>query len=438
MRDLVVRPVFGLKGKISLPGDKSIAHRAVFLSALTRRKTLIENFPANKDCLSTISAFKKLGIKIIQKSKAVIEVNGKGLWGLSKAAGPVFIGESGTTFRLLSGILAGQNFKTSLIAGKSLSRRPMLRVTAPLRLMGADIIARRKGKDEYPPLTIQGGNLASISYKMPVASAQVKGAILLAGLYAKGRTKVIESIPTRDHTERMFSNFQADIKANKNTIVVTGARELVSPKKIYIPGDISSAAFFMAAAAIVPNSQVLLKKVSLNPSRTGVIRVLKRMGAKIQTKELRTKSSECEPAGDIVVKTSKLKGARVKKKEIPSLIDELPVLMVAASLAEGKTVFEGVEELRVKEADRIRSISENLRKMGVDITVSKTFGLEKIIIKGVKQLKGAKVKSFGDHRTAMSMVVAGLAATGETELDDISCINKSFPEFINILDGLIS
>ena len=425
-----------LRGEIFLSGDKSIAHRAVILSSISRSKTKIENFPANEDCLATVSAFKKLGIKIKFLDKNTINVSGKGLFGLRIPEGPIFIKESGTTFRLLLGVLAGQNFTARLTAGKSLSRRPMLRVTQPLRLMGAKLNAKRStlnAKEEYPPIKIQGGNLNSIIYKIPIASAQVKSAILLAALFAKGKTHLLEPVKTRDHTERMFKSFKADIKVSGNKITVKGERELVSPKNIYVPGDISSAAFFIVAATIVPNSKVLIRNVSLNPTRTGILEVLKRMGADIKIKNSRAKTQNSELMGDLLIKSSSLKAVKVKKEEIPFLIDEIPILMIAASLAKGRSVFEGAQELRVKETDRIRSMSQNLRKMGVAIKVVKNGSSENIVVQGVSKLKAAKVKSFGDHRTAMSMIVAGLAAGGKTQIDDISCIDKSFPGFVRTL-----
>jgi len=467
MRSLLIKPAFGLKGEINFSGDKSIAHRSIIFSSLAPGKTIIENFPTNKDCQQTLTVFKKLGIKIRQKSTRrgcqIIAVFGKGMQGLKKPKTAIFVGDSGTTLRLLLGVLAGQNFETKLIAGKSLSQRPMLRVTEPLRMMGAKIYGqmghlpalsvRQAGgrqewangqREEYPPIIINGGNLKAITYRMPVASAQVKSAILLAGLYARGKTRLIEPIKTRDHAERMLKLFKAGIKVQQNSIVIKGGQELVSPGKITIPGDISSASFFLALASLLPNARLRIRKVSLNPSRYGAIRVLKRMGADIRVtgyalpagrQGLRV--TNYEPMGDIIVKSSILKGTVVKKEEIPSLIDELPILMVAASLAKGRTVFEGVGELRVKETDRIRSMSENLKKMGAIIQINRTAKAENIIVKGVKLLKGAKVKSFGDHRTAMSMVVAGLKAQGKTLIDDISCINKSFPHFLALLKPLI-
>ncbi|MFA5275951.1 MAG: 3-phosphoshikimate 1-carboxyvinyltransferase [Candidatus Omnitrophota bacterium] len=446
MRPFVVKPAEKLKGKVYLPGDKSIAHRAVILSAIADGKTRINNFPANKDCLATISVFKQLGIKVL-KGKTIL-VYGKGLRGLKQPKGPLFVNESGTTIRLLLGVLAGQDFKALVLAGRPLSKRPMLRVTAPLRLMGAVIHARTLKRspclpagrnaqtEEYPPITIKGGNLKAITYKIPVASAQVKSAILLAGLYAAGKTTVIEPVKTRDHTERMLKLFGVSIVSKKNKIYVKGARKLVSPVKVYVPGDISSASFFIVAATVLPGSKIVIRKVSLNPYRTGIIRVLKRMGADICLPADKVQFSAREPMVNLTVKSSHLKGAIVKKEEIPSLIDELPVLMVAACFASGKTEFQGVEELRVKETDRIKSICANLKKMGADIKVIKSGHSEKIMVKGVKGLKGSRLSSFGDHRTAMSLVVAALAAKGNSRIDDVSCISKSFPGFIKTLNTL--
>ena len=444
MKSFPIKGALRLKGEVTLLGDKSLAHRAALLSALTIGITTIENFPENEDCLTTIRTLRRLGIRAVKvirkKGPAAIRVFGKGLFGLRKPKGCIFVRESGTTFRLLLGVLAGQNFTVTLKAGKSLSQRPMLRVISPLRLMGALVDGRLStvgGRaDEYPPVTIQGGNLMGITYALPVASAQVKSAILLAGLYAKGATTIIEPLKTRDHTERMLEWLGADIKVKGTRITLTGNKGLVSPGTLYVPGDISSAAFFMAAASIIAGSSVVIKNVGLNPTRTGVIKVLKRMGAVIKVRGPGSRVPGSEPLGDLVVKAGVLKGTTVRKKEIPSLIDELPILMVAASKARGKTVFEGVEELRVKETDRVRSMSSNLKKMGADIQIVKTGLSERIVVNGSQTLRGARVKSFGDHRTAMSMAVAGLAAEGTTEIDDIACINKSFPNFLELLNRL--
>jgi 3-phosphoshikimate 1-carboxyvinyltransferase len=515
MKSLLVQPTSSVKGIITLPGDKSIAHRALIISAITNGTTSVKNFPTNQDCLRTLCALQKLGIKItkVLKPKELSEINpfdapraevrgllrvdtesgvffsrpkgrglkaaecikifGRGLGGLKKPHGSLFLGNSGTSFRLLCGLLSGQDFNARLEAGLSLSRRPMRRISLPLRMMGARISAQRlpcrQGRqanriEEYPPLTIKGGNLKGISYKMPVASAQVKSAIILAGLYAKGVTCVIEAVKTRDHTERMLKLFQADIKIIKNTIKIKGKRELVSPGTIDIPGDISSAAFFIVLAAIIPGSHLVIKNVSLNPLRTGVLRVLKRMCADIKVTRFRQNlarprqqswrsakiwrdlasktggapsSTKYEPAGDITAKNSLLKGTTVRKEEIPSLIDELPILMVAASIASGRTVFQGAGELRVKETDRINSMFKNLESMGARIKIVRRGDSENIIIDGVKELRGSKVKSFGDHRTAMSMIVAGLRAKGNTQIDDTSCISKSFPAFLDKLNSLL-
>lgn len=450
MKPFLVKPALRrrIDANITLPGDKSIAHRSIILSAVACGKTTVENFPLNKDCLYTLKAIRKLGIRITprqlktsRKPAATITVFGRGLYGLKKPKIPIFVGDSGTTFRILLGVLAAQDFAVKLTAGKSLSHRPMLRVNKPLRMMGAEIVACRMSHaarpEEYPPITIRGGYLKPITYRMPVASAQVKSAILLAGLYAKGTTKVIECTETRDHTERMLKLFKAGIELKQNEVVIRGGRELISPGKIYIPADISSASFFIVLASILPNSRILIKNVGLNPTRTGIIRVLKRMGADIKVTGHKSQVTGFEPMGDLLVTSSKLRGTVVKRKEIPSLIDELPVLMVAAAVAQGKTVFEGVGELRVKETDRIRAITENLKKMGADIKVVRKGDSENIIVKGVRNLKGAKVKSFGDHRTAMSMVVAGLSVQGKTLIDDISCIDKSFPDFTRFLKALI-
>jgi 3-phosphoshikimate 1-carboxyvinyltransferase len=440
--------VRAVKGKLILPGDKSIAHRSVILSALSRGSTVIHNFPANKDCLATLEVFKKLGIKSVRVPiKNSVSIQGKGLFGLKKPESPIFIEESGTTYRLLLGVLAGQDFSAELRAGKLLSRRPMLRVTAPLRRMGAQIMSgfrpqtvdRRlqTSKEEYPPLFIKGASLRPIIYKIPVASAQVKSALLLAGLYVNGTTRIIEPVKTRDHTEKMLKFFKADIKIKGNSIFLKGAKQLVCPRKVFVPGDISSAAFFIVLASILPGSRLVFAKVSLNPSRMGLINVLKRMGADIRLSALSSQLL-AEPMGNITVKSSVLKGTVVRKEEIPSLIDELPVLMVAAAFARGKTVFNGVEELRVKETDRIASMMINLKAMGGDCRVSGVGLAEKIIINGKGRLNGAKVKSFSDHRTAMSMMIAGMAACGRTEIDDIKCIGKSFPGFTAILKSLVT
>jgi len=370
-----------------------------------------------------------------------IKVFGKVYAALKEPRGPLFAGDSGTTLRLTLGVLAGCDFKARLTTAKSLAKRPMLRVTVPLRMMGAKITGRKNalsGKEEYPPLTIEGNsNLLPIDYQIPVASAQVKSAILLAGLQARGITRIKEPLATRDHTERMLRLFKVKVETKGRVIAIKGKQQLRSPGIIYIPADISSAGFFIVLAVILARSNIVIAKVGLNPSRLGVINVLKRMGADIKIKSYRRKTAGSEPLGDIAVRSSALRAVRITAGEVPYLIDELPVLMVAACFAQGKSIFEGIRELRVKETDRINSMCLNLKKMGADIRVIKGNGSEKIVIRGRKPLRGCRIRSFGDHRTAMSMVVAGLAAQGRSVLDDAGCINKSFPEFLSILKGLL-
>ncbi len=449
-----IQPVRSIQGELSLPGDKSIAHRSIIISSIAKGKTDIYNFPTNQDCLITFRLFRKLGVRIsnINREDFTLSIEGKGLYGLKRATSPLSVNESGTTFRLLLGILAGQRFSTTLITAHSLARRPMRRVTEPLRRMGAIIKARRvinlrssvikERIEEYPPITIKGGNLNRISYKMAVASAQVKSALLLAALYAKGTTRILEPVKTRDHTERMLKNFRANIRIENKFILLRGQNELTSPGKIYIPGDISSASFFIVAAILLPHSYLVLRSVGVNPTRIGLIRILRRMGADIRIVPLGASFSGGEPVADVIVRSSKLRGVRVSSSEVPQLIDELSILMLASCFAEGQTVICGVEELRVKETDRILSMESNLKRMGAEIFVStyrSSSGKlrERIVVRGVKCLRGARVNSFGDHRTAMSMVIAGLIAKGRTVIDDVDCIDKSFPGFLITLRKII-
>ena len=432
----LIKHKFIPRGRIKLIGDKSIAHRALILSALTSGKTRLKNFPLHDDALATLNALRALGVKILQR-EGLVTVYGCGRQGLKVSGEPIFVNNSGTTLRLLLGVLAGMNFKTKVVAGEFLSVRPMSRVNLPLRLMGARITARIKDHEEYAPIVISGGNLKGIVYRSPIASAQVKSAILLAGLFAQGKTQVFERLSTRDHTERMLKLFGANIVLNNNSITLNPDQDLVSPGEIYIPGDISSAAFFIVLAAIIPKARIIIQQSGLNPGRSGIITVLKRMQAKIKVAISKAdKSANFEPRGGLTISSSKLKGTVVLANEIPSLVDELPILMVAACFAQGSTIIKGVGELRVKETDRINSMVVNLQKMGSDIRVNKVGKKENIIIQGQGRLYGAKLRSFGDHRTAMSMVVAALAADGESSLDDISCLSKSFPGFLKTLKSL--
>ena len=435
-KPFLIKHKFIPSGRIKLDGDKSIAHRALILSALSRGKTVLKNFPVHDDSLATINALSALGVKISRK-KGVVSIKGCGRQGLLVSNQPIFVNNSGTTLRLLLGVLAGMDFRTKVVAGEYLSLRPMSRVNAPLRLMGARITAVIKDNEEYAPIVISGGKLKGIVYQAKIASAQVKSAILLAGLFAKGKTQIFERVSTRDHTERMLKLFGANIVVNNNNIILNPSQDLAGPAEIYIPGDISSAAFFIVLAAIIPKAKIVIERSSLNPSRMGIINVLRRMRAKIKIVVSKVdKPVNFEPRGELTISSSKLRGTVVLPREIPSLIDELPILMVAACFAKGSTIFKGVGELRVKETDRINSMAVNLRKMGADIQVNKVGGQENIVIQGQGRLCGSELKSFGDHRTAMSMVVAAFAAEGESRLDDISCVSKSFPEFLKTLKSL--
>ena len=436
-KPFLIKHKFIPRGRIKLSGDKSIAHRALILSALSSGKTILKNFPINDDSLATLNALSVLGVKILRK-QGVVSVKGCGKQGLKPARQPIFVNNSGTTLRLLLGVLAGMNFKTKVVAGEYLSARPMSRVNVPLRLMGARITARIKAKQEYAPIVISGGNLKGIDYHLKIASAQVKSAILLAGLFAKGKTQVTQHPSTRDHTERMLKLFGANIVINNNKITLNPNQDLVSPGEIYIPGDISSAAFFIVLAAIIPQARIIIEHSSLNPSRCGIINVLRRMQAKIKVVVSKAHQPvNFEPRGDLIISSSKLKGTVVLSSEIPSLIDEIPILMVAACFAQGRTIIKGVGELRVKETDRINSMAVNLKKMGADVRVIKVGRVENIVIQGQGGLRGSELSSFGDHRTAMSMVIAAQGAEGESRLDDISCISKSFPGFLTALNSLM-
>lgn len=436
MIPFAVKKKFIPRGKIKVPGDKSIAHRALIISALAGGKTVIKNFPIHDDSYATLNALLALGVKISCRNNQVL-VFGRGKQGLLKPEKPIFVDNSGTSLRLLLGVLAGLDFKTKVLANKYLSARPMSRVNVPLRLMGAKITAKTKDKEEYAPIIINGGGLKGIVYRSPIASAQVKSAILLAGLFAKGKTKIFERLNTRDHTERMLKLFGADIVVKNKRVILDPRRDLVSPHEIYIPGDISSAAFFIVLATIVPKARITIECCSLNPGRSGIINVLKRMQAKIRVVVSKDNASvNFEPQGKLIISSSKLKGTVVCSNEVPSLIDELPILMVAACFARGRTIIKGVGELRVKETDRINSMAVNLRSMGADIRVDKIGLIENIIIQGQGKLYGSELRSFGDHRTAMSMVVAAQGAQGASRLDDVSCVSKSFPGFLKTLNSL--
>ena len=395
----------GLNGKIKIPGDKSISHRAVMFGSLAKGDTKITGFLKGDDCMSTISCFKKLGIDIEVNDDNVI-VHGKGLNGLNAPKETLDVGNSGTTIRLISGILAAQGFDSTLNGDASIQKRPMNRIIKPLSQMGADIESTNDG---YAPLTIHGKKLKSMEYTMPVASSQVKSSILLASLFAEGTTTIIEPVASRDHTEIMLNYFGANIKNENGVITSTPVKELYG-KNLEVPGDISSAAFFMVAGLVVPNSHIIIENVGINPTRTGIIDALKAMGGYVEI--INERKSGGELVGDIEVKTSSLNATTLEGSIIPRMIDEIPVFTVAALCAEGTTVVKDATELKVKESNRIATMSQELGKMGVVIEETD----DGMIIKGNQKLKGAEVYSHLDHRVAMSCAIAGLIAEGETTI----------------------
>jgi 3-phosphoshikimate 1-carboxyvinyltransferase len=416
------------KGDISVPGDKSISHRAIMISSLASGQGIVKNLLLGQDCRSTIDALKDMGVDIsVQAGQACIK--GNGLRGLIKPAKPLYIGNSGTTMRLLLGILAGQVFETHLTGDGSLSKRPMKRVTEPLAMMGAQI----KGKDNanLAPITIKGlRRLKPIDYKTHVASAQVKSAIMLAALYADGTTKITEPFQSRDHTERMLSVFGVDVSRHGLSVSVKGLdKKELMPQTIEVPGDISSAAFFIALGVSTRGSLIKIKNCGINPTRIGIITALKRMGAEIQ---VTNNTSDFEPRADIIVRGSCLKAIEIDKEDIPLMIDEIPLIALCATQAQGSTRINGIDELRVKETDRVASILTNLQAFGADIRLEN----DCLVIQGPLRLKGACVEGFGDHRTAMMSVIAGYIAEGKTSVSDTECIDVSFPGFMDTLLSL--
>lgn len=410
-----------IKGRLRVPGDKSISHRAVMFGAISKGITNIKGFLTGADCISTISIFKKMGIDIEIKNTDVT-VKGKGLYGLSNPREILDCGNSGTTTRLVSGILSVQNFTSVLTGDKSIQKRPMNRIIAPLTLMGADI----KSNNGFAPLTITGSSLHGIEYNSPVASAQVKSAILLAGLYADSPTTVIEPAKSRDHTELMLKKFGANLNTTKTSATINPCKELFSTD-IDVPSDISSAAFFMAAAVLVPGSELILENVGINPTRDGVIKVLKDMGANI---EIINSNDEFEPVADIKVSYSKLHATTIGGEIIPTLIDELPLLAAVASLAEGKTIIKDAAELKVKESNRIKVMCEELSKLGVNVVETED-GME---IEGTNKLLGnVTISTHDDHRIAMTFAILGLISEGEIKLDNKACVEISYPEFFDDL-----
>ena len=414
---MVIQKIKKAVGQIKVPGDKSISHRAVMLGSLANGVTEISGFLKGADCLSTIDCFRKMGIDIDINGENVT-VHGNGLRGLKKPDEMLYTGNSGTTTRLLCGILAGQNFDTSITGDASIQKRPMGRVVKPLSMMGAKI------ENEYCPLYITGTKLHGIDYKMPVASAQVKTAIILAGLYADGETVIHEIEKSRDHTELMLSAMGADLTVDNLDITVKPTNDLTAVN-VDVPGDISSAAFFLVLGAIMPNSQITVINVGINPTRTGIIDVLKDMGADITLENVHTSAGET--VADITVRSSSLKGTTVGGDIIPRLIDELPIIAVAAVFADGQTVIKDAQELKVKETNRIRAVVDEFNKCGIDITETD----DGMIINGGKSIHGADFKTYGDHRMAMSLTVLAQLADGESKLDDSDCACVSYPTFFD-------
>ena len=413
-----IKKLTNLHGEITVPGDKSISHRAVMFGSLAKGTTRITHFLEGADCLSTISCFRKMGIDI-ENNNGEILVHGKGLHGLSAPTDILDVGNSGTTTRLISGILAGQNFVSELTGDDSIQSRPMKRIMTPLLSMGADITSI-KGNN-CVPLRIAGHPLKAIHYDSPVASAQVKSCVLLAGMYSDGVTSVTEPVLSRNHTEIMLNYFGAQVTSEGTTASIVPEPSLHA-REITVPGDISSAAYFIAAGLLVPGSEILLKNVGINPTRDGLLRVCKDMGADITMLNV---NMDGEPTADLLVRTSSLHGTTVGGEIIPTLIDEIPMIAVMAAFAEGTTIIKDAKELKVKESDRILVMAENLSRMGADITPTD----DGMIIHGGKPLHGAEIDSYLDHRVAMSFAIAGLLCDGPLSIKGGDCVKISYPEF---------
>lgn len=417
-----------LNGEIIIPGDKSISHRAVMFGSLAKGSTRVTHFLQGADCLSTISCFRKLGVEIENTPEEIL-IHGNGLHGLKAPSEVLDAGNSGTTTRLISGILAAQNFHVILTGDESICRRPMKRIITPLSMMGGKITS--KNGNDCAPLLIEGTKLTGIHYDSPVASAQVKSSILLAGLYADGPTSVTEPFLSRNHTELMLSAFGAEVRSQDTTATILPEPDLTAID-IHVPGDISSAAYFIAAGLLVPNSEILIKNVGINPTRDGILKVAMKMGGNITI--LNERMDGGEQTADLLVKSSPLHGITIEGEIIPTLIDEIPIIAVMAAAAEGKTIIKDAAELKVKESDRIAIVTENLLQMGCDITPTD----DGMIILGGKPLHGGELNSYLDHRIAMSFAVAALIADGETHMKDAECVNISYPTFFEDLKNLIS
>ncbi|WP_407642046.1 3-phosphoshikimate 1-carboxyvinyltransferase [Cytobacillus massiliigabonensis] len=419
--------VEGLNGELAIPGDKSISHRSIMFGAIAEGETVVTNFLLGEDCLSTIDCFKKMGV-IIERQEEKVIIRGNGFEGLNEPSEVFDVGNSGTTIRLLLGILAGRPFHSVLIGDQSIGKRPMTRVTMPLQLFGAAINGRKNG--EFTPLSIMGGNLKGIEYKLPVASAQVKSSLLFAGLQADGTTTVVEPVTTRDHTERMIKQFGGEVEKIGTTIRIKGGQKLTGTS-IHVPGDISSAAFFLAAGAIIPESEIKLTNVGLNPTRTGIIDIMKDMGANITITQ--NIENEFEPSGDICIQSSALKGTTIGGEIIPRLIDEIPIIALMATQAEGVTIIKDAHELKVKETNRIDTVVAELTKLGAKIDATE----DGMIIYGKSELTGGMVSSHGDHRIGMMLSIAAALSKEDVYLENEEAIYVSYPSFFDHLNSLI-
>jgi 3-phosphoshikimate 1-carboxyvinyltransferase len=424
VNSITLQPAASVRGEIVVPGDKSISHRSIMLGAIANGVTTVRGFLRGEDNMSTMHAFRAMGVEINDDGET-IHITGRGLHGLKEPGDVLDCGNSGTTIRLITGLLSGQSFFSVVTGDQYLRKRPMKRVVDPLSRMGARIAGRNGGT--LAPLAINGGSLKGIDYQSPVSSAQIKSSIMLAGLYAEGETSVSEPSLSRDHSERMFRHFGASLVRHDSGVTVRGGVELTA-QEVTVPGDISSAAFFMVAALITPNSELLIKNVGVNPSRTGVIDILQAMGGNIQLLDEREVSGE--PVADILVRSSRLKGILISGSVVPRAIDEFPAICVAATRAEGVTTIRDAKELRVKETDRITAMADNLRKFGISVTETED-GMD---ITGSEQLIGGTVDSCGDHRIAMSMSIAALVASSAITVTDIGCVATSFPTFFPLLE----
>ena len=424
MRSWVIHGSDRFQGAIRVPGDKSISHRSLLLGALADGTTEVRGFLRSADCLATLAALRELGVAITESADGRVVIVGKGPESLREPEVALDAGNSGTTVRLLAGLLAGRPFFSVLTGDASLRSRPMRRVVDPLTAMGATLLGRAGG--QYPPLAIQGRQLSGITWTSPVASAQVKSAILLAGIQATGETSVTEPMLSRDHTERMLTGFGVPVRRQGTTVSLQGPVGMRAVS-VAVPGDLSSAAVFLVAAAASPCGDLLIRDVGVNPTRSGVLEVLEAMGATIIRGRARTETGE--PLADLSVRGTRLCGTKIGAEMIPRLLDEIPVLAVAAALAQGETVVSGAAELRVKEVDRLSALAGELAKFGAQVTEERD-GLR---IVGGRRLRGAVVRSRGDHRMAMALAVAGLYADGETRVEDVSCVETSFPRFVGLL-----